>query len=154
MTSPGPAAAPEAAHDLVERELGSCFELCFRISQAPPSVIESTAWLLAPDRWLLVDAAPAQVAAAVAAGGLATDVTGKWRGYSLRGTHASAALRSGVNLDAVLDGRAVAVVSLFDCPVVIGRSASRDGFEVCVHASYAASLRHALERALRRAASP
>ena len=151
MTSPGPAAAPEAAHDLVERELGSCFELCFPGSQASAPVVGSAAWPIAPDRWLLVDAAPAQVADAVAAGGLATDVTGKWRGYSVRGAQAAAALRSGVNLDAVLDGRAVAVVSLFDCPVVIARSGSDDGFEVCVHASYAASLRHALELALRRA---
>lgn len=153
MTSRGSAAATQAAHDLVERDLGSCFELCFPGSQASPSVVGSAAWPIAPDRWLLVDAAPAEVAAAVAAGGVAIDVTGKWRGYSLRGAQATAALRSGVNLDVVLAGRAVAVVSLFDCPVAIARSASRDGFEVCVHASYAASLRHALELALQRARS-
>ena len=81
---------------------------------------------------------------AAAAGALAVDVTGKWCGYRLHGSLSSDVLATGAQTGIVLAGRNCAALSLFDCPVVLLRSAGNS--EVWVPASYAESLCNALNR--------
>jgi sarcosine oxidase gamma subunit len=107
---------------------------------------------VAPGRWLLPDADAQAVAAAVTDGAVAIDVEGKWRCFELRGAHASSLLSAGVNIAVILEGRDCAAVPLFDCPTVIARGPRDAGFDLYVHASYAASLRAALHMALQRMA--
>lgn len=83
-------------------------------------------------------------AAAATAEAIAVDVTGKWCGYRLRGSRARDVLAAGTHANLVLNGRACAALSLFDCPVVLVRTADAD--EVWVPASYAESLCHALNK--------
>ncbi len=81
---------------------------------------------------------------AATANAIAVDVTGKWCGYRLHGSRARDVLAAGIHADLVLSGRACAALSLFDCPVVLFRTENAD--EVWVHASYAESLCHALDK--------
>ncbi len=136
----------------VETPLAGCVELSLVAGGTLPRSAARVAVLpLAPGRWLLVEADAAAIAAAVAAGAVATDVDGKWRCFALRGPQATAILSAAVNLDLLLDGRDAAVTSVFDCPGVIARAADGGGFDVYVHASYAHSLAGALDRARRHA---
>ena len=77
-------------------------------------------------------------------GAIAIDVTGKWCGYRLHGSHAHDVLAAGTHADLVLAGRACAALSLFDCPIVLLRAATAD--EIWVPASYAESLCRALNK--------
>jgi sarcosine oxidase gamma subunit len=139
-----------------ERPLMSCIELVFAPprSAAPGAVpglaAHGAALHIAPGRWLLLDADAQAVASAVAAGAVAIDVEGKWRCFEIRGVRATSVLSAGVNVAEILEGRDCAAVPLFDCPVVIARRPRGHGFDVYVHASYAASLRAALQMALQR----
>ena len=156
----------DAPTTVVERSLSSCLELMFPAARrdllqhpwnGTPGTVsrpaaQAAALNFAPARWLLLDADAAVVADAVAAGAVAIDVEGKWRCFDVRGAQAASLLSSGVNVAAVLEARDCAAVSLFDCPAVITRRSSGDGFEVYVSASYAVSLRAALETALQRSA--
>ena len=81
---------------------------------------------------------------AATAEAIAVDVTGKWCGYRLHGSHARDVLAAGAHVNLVLNGRACAALSLFDCPVVLVRTAGVD--EVWVPASYAESLCHAMNK--------
>ena len=141
-----------------ERPLASCIELVFAPPRnvapgAVPGLAAHCAALhVASGRWLAIDAGAQAVAAAVAAGAVATDVEGKWRCFELRGAHAGSLLSAGVNFAEILEGRDCAAVPLFDCPTVIARHPREHGFDVYVHASYAASLRAALQMALQRIA--
>jgi heterotetrameric sarcosine oxidase gamma subunit len=141
-----------------ERPLTSCIELVFAPPRnAAPGAVpglaaHNAALHIAPGRWLLLDADARAVAAAVAGGAVATDVEGKWRCFEIRGARAASVLSAGVNVAVILEGRDCASVPLFDCPTVIARRPRDQGFDVYVHASYAASLRAALQMALQRMA--
>jgi len=141
-----------------ERPLMSCMELvCAPPRHAAPGAVpgleaHGAALHVAPGRWLLLGADAQAVAAAVAAGAVAIDVEGKWRCFELRGARAVSLLSAGVNVAEILEGRDCAAVPLFDCPTVIARHSRDHGFDVYVHASYAASLRAALQTALQRMA--
>ena len=80
--------------------------------------------------------ARAAALAQVASFGIAVDVSGKWRGLRLCGADAQRLLARTLDSAAVLDGRACAAVTLFDCPAVLARAA--DGYRVWVQASYLA----------------
>ena len=157
---------PGAPPSVCERSLKSCIELVF----APPrpgmlahpwnaapgavlrSALQTDALHVAPGRWLLLDADAQAVTDAVGAGAVAIDVDSKWRCFEIRGAGAGSALSAGVNVAMILEGRECAAVPLFDCPTVIAVPRLGDGFDICVHASYTASLRVALQAALRRSA--
>ena len=93
----------------------------------------------APGRVLAPDPAAATEALldAAASQGMGTriDVTGKWERYSVVGPGAARLLACALSLDAVLDKRDCAAVTIFDCPAIISRR--RDGFDLWVLASYA-----------------
>ena len=94
----------------------------------------------APGRWLAPEPTPALRAlfAATASGGGGTviDVSGKWETLSIAGPGATRLLACALDIEAVLQGRDCAAVTLFDCPAIVARAA--DGFAVWVQASYAA----------------
>jgi sarcosine oxidase gamma subunit len=93
----------------------------------------------APGRVLAPDPSAATEALldVAAAEGLGTriDVTGKWERYSVRGSGAARLLACALSLDAVLDQRDCAAVTIFDCPAIIAKR--RDGFDLWVLSSYA-----------------
>jgi heterotetrameric sarcosine oxidase gamma subunit len=92
----------------------------------------------APGRWL-VPASGLDLATALAgvpAFGAIVDVTGKWQELAITGKDAPWFLASAVAIDAVLDGRQCAAVTLFDCPAIVARGAG--GFVVWLPASYVA----------------
>ena len=102
----------------------------------------------APARWL-APAPQADVTAllemAIRAGaGAVVDVAGKWQVLELLGPGATRLLASTVDVEAVLERRECAAVTLFDCPAVLARLP--DGFVVWVKASYAADFVAAVER--------
>ena len=158
MTAATARSDAESPPTVGERPLMSCMELVFvpPRNAAPGTVpglaAHSAALHVAPGRWLLLGADARAVAAAVAAGAVATDVEGKWRCFELRGAHAGSLLSAGVNFAEILEGRDCAAAPLFDCPTVIARGPCDDGFDVYVHASYASSLCAALQMALQRLA--
>ena len=94
----------------------------------------------APARWLVP--APHQdivavLEAAVHAGaGAAVDVEGKWQALDLTGPGARRLLATTIDVEAVLDGRDCAAVTLFDCPAVLALAPG--GFAIWLRASYAA----------------
>lgn len=90
-------------------------------------------WLVcAPDADLA-----AWIDAAVEAGkGAVFDVEGKWHEFELRGADAARLLASTIDVETVLNARACAAVTLFDCPSILARLS--DGFTIWVRASYAA----------------
>lgn len=101
----------------------------------------------APARWLVpaphADTA-ALIAAAVEAGaGVVVDVDGKWQEFELLGPGAARLLASTIDVEAALEGRECAAVTLFDCPAVLSRAP--DGFAVFVHSSYARDFTAAVE---------
>jgi sarcosine oxidase gamma subunit len=98
----------------------------------------------APRYLLAINHQGAAPAMAETAGAIAVDVTGKWCGYRLHGSRARDVLATGTHANLVLKGRGCAALSLFDCPVVLVRTAGAD--EVWVPASYAESLCHALNK--------
>lgn len=158
MTAGAAHSDPEPPPTVGERPLTSCMELVFAPPRnACPGAVpgldaHSAALHVAPGRWLLLDAEARAVAAAVAAGGVAIDVDGKWRCFEIPGARAALLLSASVNVAEILEGRDCAAVPLFDCPTVIARRPRDHGFDVYVHASYAASLRAALQMALQRIA--
>jgi hypothetical protein len=89
--------------------------------------------VLAPDpsaaTEALLDAATSQGA------GNRIDVTGKWEHFFIRGPGGARLLACTVELNAVLDKRDCAAVTLFDCPGIVARCL--DGFELWVQSSYA-----------------
>ena len=64
------------------------------------------------------------------------DVSGKWEALSIAGPGATRLLACALDIEAVLQGRDCAAVTLFDCPAIVARAA--DGFAVWVQSSYAA----------------
>jgi heterotetrameric sarcosine oxidase gamma subunit len=102
----------------------------------------------APARWLVPAPHPdiaALIEAATQAGaGAIVAVDGKWRAMELTGPGAARLLASTVDVEAVLDGRECAAVTLFDCPALLARVPG--GFAVWVRASYAADFAAAVER--------
>jgi heterotetrameric sarcosine oxidase gamma subunit len=107
----------------------------------------------APARWLIPAPHPdvtALVEAATAAGaGAVVDVEGKWTALGLLGPGAARLLASTVDVEALLEGRECAAVTLFDCPAVLARVP--DGFAIWVRSSYAADFVAAVDGLLRRA---
>jgi heterotetrameric sarcosine oxidase gamma subunit len=102
----------------------------------------------APARWLVPaphpDITALIEAATVAGAGAVVDVDGKWRAMELLGSGAARVLASSVDVEAVLDARECAAVTLFDCPAVLARRP--DGFAIWVRSSYAADFVAAVER--------
>jgi sarcosine oxidase gamma subunit len=105
---------------------------------------DSRAMHFAPHYLLAINHNGAKPALTATAEAIAIDVTGKWRGYRLNGSRAGDVLAAGTHADLMLAGRECAALSLFDCPVVLLRT--EDANEVWVHASYAESLCHALNK--------
>jgi len=105
---------------------------------------ESRIFHFAPRYLLAINQEGATPAVAATAEAIAVDVTGKWCGYRLHGLRARDVLAAGTHANLVLNGRACAALSLFDCPVVLVRTAGTD--EVWVPASYVESLCHALNK--------
>ena len=107
----------------------------------------------APARWLVptphADIAAVVEAAVKAGAGAVVDVEGKWQAFALTGPRAARVLAATLDVEAVLEGRECAAVSLFDCPAVL--ASAPGGFEVWVQASYAVHFRSAVE-GLRRSA--
>lgn len=102
----------------------------------------------APARWLAPAPHPditALIQAATQAdAGAVVDVDGKWQAMELLGAGAARLLGSTLDVEAVLDGRECAAVTLFDCPAVLTRVP--DGFAIWVRSSYAADFTLAVER--------
>ena len=105
---------------------------------------DSRIFHFAPRYLLAINQEGITPAAAETAGAIAVDATGKWCGYRLHGSRARDVLAAGTHANLVMNGRACAALSLFDCPVVLVRTAGAD--EVWVPASYAESLCHALNK--------
>jgi len=107
----------------------------------------------APARWLVP--APhadieAVVDAAVQAGaGVIVDVDGKWVELELTGPGATRALATTLDVDATLEGRECAAVTLFECPAILTRGPR--GFAIWLQRSYEGHFRMLLEglRAIR-----
>lgn len=93
----------------------------------------------APGRMLAPDPSAATEAlldaAASTGAGTRIDVTGKWERYIIRGPGAARLLACTVELNAVLDKRDCAAVTLFDCPAIVAKCG--DGFDLWVQSSYA-----------------
>lgn len=83
-------------------------------------------------------------AAATQGVGTTIDVTGKWANYIIAGSGAARLLACTIELSAVLEKRACAAVTLFDCPAVI--APAHEGFEIWLQASYAADFLSTAER--------
>jgi heterotetrameric sarcosine oxidase gamma subunit len=102
---------------------------------------------IAPGHWLIPEPSP-QVAArldvaASAGAGVQIGVDGKWQAVRFTGPGAQRVLARTVALDAILDGRDCAALTLFDCPSIIARSDA--AFDIWVQASYAADFMVCLE---------
>lgn len=102
----------------------------------------------APDRWLAPDPAAevtALLRAAVDAGaGVLVDATGKWEELVIAGPGAARLLASAIAVEAVLERRGCAAVTLFDCPAVLARQ--NEDFVLWVQSSYAADFVATVER--------
>jgi heterotetrameric sarcosine oxidase gamma subunit len=105
-------------------------------------------YAIAPRRWFAPrpgDALRATFEAAEAGGaGALVDVTGQWRCLDLEGASAGSILRNAIDIEAVLEGREIALVTLFDAPCRVARRPS--GYRLWVRSSYAAHLMTLLER--------
>jgi heterotetrameric sarcosine oxidase gamma subunit len=101
---------------------------------------------IAPSRWLLPspDGAAAALVADASGEGTAVAVDGKWHALELIGPDASRLLASSADVEAMLEGRACAATTLFDCPLIIVRAAA--GFVLYVKASYSEALLGAIDR--------
>ena len=100
----------------------------------------------APGRWLLVAPSAAFEARirAAAQWGSWVEVTGKWVAMTLQGPGAQRVLASTIDVEATLQDRECAAVTLFDCPSILVRDEL--GFTVWVHASVASDWVAAVER--------
>jgi sarcosine oxidase gamma subunit len=110
---------------------------------APGAVLRDPAGLpgllhFAPGRWLVPSSAldPNTLLAAAAGCCATVDVTGKWQAFVVTGDGASRLLASTLAVDAALEARDCAAVTLFDCPAILARAG--DGYLVWVQSSYAA----------------
>ena len=140
--------------ELVERPIGRVLE--FVAFQFPPEGAFVVGWPAAPGavrhdtlggpgllhfapaRWLAPSPCAeiaALVAAAEEAAGTCVDVTGKWREFALGGPRAGRVLASAVTVEAVLEGRECAAVTMFDCPCILVRVT--DGYRIWVRSSFA-----------------
>ncbi len=72
------------------------------------------------------------------------DVNGKWRVLAVTGHGAERLLAAGADVEAMLQHRDCAALTLFDCPVVVARAPG--GYALFAYASYAQDLRASLER--------
>jgi glycine cleavage system aminomethyltransferase T len=100
----------------------------------------------APGRWLLVAPSPAceERIRAAAQWGSWVEVTGKWVAMTLQGPGAQRVLASTIDVEATLQDRECAAVTLFDCASILVRDEL--GFTVWVHASVASDWVAAVER--------
>jgi hypothetical protein len=96
----------------------------------------------APGRWLVPEPTEALLESLRSADSLLFEVSGKWRFVSFAD---ATALRSAVDVDAVLAERECAALTLFDCPLILTRAN-----EVWVQSSYG----DAFSRAVARRPSP
>jgi heterotetrameric sarcosine oxidase gamma subunit len=100
---------------------------------------EPRAMHVAPGLWLVPDPEPdllALLQSAVAeAGGMLTDVSGKWRGLDVTGPGATSVLRAAVAVESVLADRDCGALILLDYPCILIRQAG--GFSVWVVSTYA-----------------
>jgi heterotetrameric sarcosine oxidase gamma subunit len=92
----------------------------------------------APARWL-VPAPHADIQAVVdaavqAEAGVIVDVDGKWVELELTGPAATRVLAATLDVDATLEGRECAAVTLFECPAILARGAQ--GFAIWLQRSY------------------
>jgi heterotetrameric sarcosine oxidase gamma subunit len=94
----------------------------------------------APGRWLAPDPIDETRsllgAAALAGAGVVIEVTGKWDALLIRGPGATRLLACAIGIEAALDARDCAALTLFDCPVTLARVSQ--GFGVWVQSSYTA----------------
>jgi sarcosine oxidase gamma subunit len=92
----------------------------------------------APGRWLAPDPVDETrsllSAAGQAAAGVVVEVTGKWDAVLIRGPGATRLLACTIGIEAVLEARDCAALTLFDCPVTLSRAPG--GFAVWVQSSY------------------
>ena len=102
----------------------------------------------APDRWLALDPAAevtALLGAAVDAGaGVLVDASGKWEELLISGPGAARLLASAIAVEAVLERRGCAAVTLFDCPAVLARQS--ENLVLWVQSSYAVNFVATAER--------
>lgn len=91
----------------------------------------------APGRWLVPTSAldPAALLAATAGCCATVDVTGKWQVFVVAGAGAERLLASTIAIEAALEDRDCAAVTLFDCPAILARGG--EGFVIWVQSSYA-----------------
>ncbi len=82
--------------------------------------------------------------AAAAGEGTLIDVTGKWERVDISGPGAARLLASTLAIDAVLEGRDCAALTLFDCPALITRIG--ESFALWVQSSYATDFLATAER--------
>jgi len=119
---------------------------------APGSAVQSESgeavYAIAPRRWFAPQPGDALrtalESAAVGGVGALVDVTGQWRGFDLDGAGAASILRNAIDIEAVLEGREIAAMTLFDAPCRVARRSS--GYRIWVRSSYAAHLMTLLER--------
>ena len=102
----------------------------------------------APGRWLAPD--PSAETRSLLAGavqqapGTVVDVTGKWDALMISGPGAHRLLACAISIEAVLDGRDCAAVTLFDCPATLARVQGQ--FALWVQSSYTTDFLHTAER--------
>jgi heterotetrameric sarcosine oxidase gamma subunit len=101
----------------------------------------------APARWL-VPAPNADIEAVVdtavqAGAGAIVDVDGKWVEFELTGSGASRVLAAALDVEATLEGRECAAVTLFECPAILTRTPH--GFAIWLQRSYESHFRLLLE---------
>ncbi len=92
----------------------------------------------APGRWLApdpIDETRSLLASAAGAGlGAVVEVTGKWDTVLILGPGATRLMACAIGIEAVLDARDCAALTLFDCPVTVARYP--EGFALWLQSSY------------------
>lgn len=102
----------------------------------------------APGRWLVPEPSVETRAmlnkAALAGLGMIVEVTGKYDQLSITGPGATRLLACGIDIEAILQARECAALTLFDCPAVLARAP--EGYAIWVQSSYAADFVTTAER--------
>ena len=102
----------------------------------------------APGRWLAPEPTTAMrvrlAALARAGAGTVVNVTGKWDALIIGGPGAPRLLACAVAIEAALDGRGCAALTLFDCPTIVTRMNGE--FALWVQSSYTTDFAATVER--------
>ena len=94
----------------------------------------------APGRWLVpepsVESRELLNKVALAGLGMIVEVTGKYDPLTITGPGATRLLACGIDVEAILQGRECAALTLFDAPVILARMP--EGYSIWVQSSYSA----------------